>query len=298
MVLGPGWGSGGLGSLRIFEASMVGKSVGLAPVEGLVAQIRNDLKEHQVAEPAEHSVANGGVPRTGAQGCSLHDIADKHRGDQIFAALKSTNRDLCNLLWGLRLVGLLKHLRQLRFDFLLIVEASTENSHGENGVNFDIRSRGAVTVPLGVSSVVHFNLLTEGVRQGADGSLRRRVRTVASNGSEGKSGTSEDEMATRVLHLAARGNRSQPVPKSSMSRVGSSPVDRIHLLPLDWNGYIGEEPRVAEASAAPNNIRTRAIVPTSDLGDDPITLSGVGKVGTDVEEALLHTVQSHTLEKA
>lgn len=210
-----------------------GEPVGLSPVEGLVAKVRNDLEEHQIAEPAQQGVADDGVSGTRSKSGTLHDVADEHGGNQVFAAFQGTDGDLGHLRGRLRLVGLLELLGQLRFELLLSIESGAENAHGEDCVNLNIGRRSRVAVSLSVSSIVHLNLLAESVRQGANGSFGRRVGPVASNRSKGKGGAGEDEMSAWVFHLLTRGDRSQPVAKSGVSHVGSSPVDGVHLLLLD-----------------------------------------------------------------
>ena len=149
------------------------KSVGLAPVEGLMTQVGNDLEEHKVAEPAKERVAHDAVPGTGPKSGALHDVTDKHGGDEILSTLKSIDGNLGNLLGSLRLIGLLEHLGQIWLDLLLVIKSGGEDAHGEDSVDLHIRARGVVAMTLRVSSIVHLDLLAECVRQGANGGLGR-----------------------------------------------------------------------------------------------------------------------------
>lgn len=274
-------GRGGVGGRWLWQP------IGLAPVECLVAEIRNDLEEHHVAQPAEQGVTDQRVSRTRTKSGGLHDIADEHGGDEIFATLQGTDSDLCDFLGLLRLVGFLELLGQLRLDLLLVVKSRAEDAHGEDCVNFDVGSWSINAMPLGVRSIVHLNLLAESVRQGADGSLGRRVRAVAGDRSERQSRASEDQMPPRVLHLLAWGNGDKPAAKGGICHVGGSPVDGVHLLTLDIKRHIDEESGATKASTAPDNVRSRAVVPSSDLGNHTLTFIGISEVGADVEEALL-----------
>lgn len=255
------------------------------------------MQEHKVAQPAEERITDDAVAWTGSESRTLHDVTDEHGGNQVLAALQSGDRNLSNLLGRLRLIRLLEHLRQLRLDLLLVVESRTQNTHRENRVNLDIGSRRGVTVASSEGTVVHFDLLTEGIRQGANSSLGGRIRPVASDGHKSKSGASENEVPTGVSHLTTGIHWGKPVSKGSMGHVGSGPVDSVHLLTLNIDGYIGKEAWMAEPSTTPDDVRSHTIVPGSDFCDNSVTLSGNREISTDVEKTLLERVQCFGLSK-
>lgn len=272
---------------RLIRAWRSRESVGLAPIECLVAKIRNDLEEHQIAQPAEQSVANDGVSGTRAERRGLHNMANKHGRNEVFTTFKGADCDPGNFVRCLRLVGFFKLFGKFGLDFLLVVKARAEDAHWEDGVNLDVGSRSRGTMSLGIDTVVHLNFLAEGVRQRANGSFGRRVRPVAGNRSECQGGAGKNEMSPWVLPLLAWVDGSKPAAQSGMGSVSCGPVDGVHLLALNGKWDIGKEARVAESSAAPDDIRRIASIPGGDFADDTLTLIGICEVGADVEEALL-----------
>lgn len=178
--------------IPLLNSSLLGETVGLSPVECLVAEIGNDLKENQVAQPAEEGITDNVVARAGSECGTLHDISDKHGCNEVLATFQSLDGNLSNLFRSLGLVGLLELLGQLGLDLLLVVKSRAQNAHREDSVDLDIGSWGCVSVSLSVSAIVHLDLLAESVRQGANGSLGRRVGSVASDRNKCKSRTSED----------------------------------------------------------------------------------------------------------
>ena len=65
----------------------LGNPISLTPVEGLASKVRNNLKEHQIAEPAKESIAHNAVAGARSQSGTFHDMANKHSGNQILTAL-------------------------------------------------------------------------------------------------------------------------------------------------------------------------------------------------------------------
>lgn len=180
----------------------------LPPVESLVAKVGDHLKEDKAAKPAKQGVAYKAIARTGSESSALHDVANKHGGDQVLATLQSGDGDPGDLLGSLGLVGLLELLGQLGLDPLLVVEPRGEDAHGEDSVDLDVSSGSLVEMSLGIGSIVHLNLLAESIGQRANGSLGRRVRTITGDGNKCKGRAREDQMSAGVLDLATGCNGS------------------------------------------------------------------------------------------
>lgn len=98
-------------------------------------------------------------------------------------------------------------------------------------------------------------------------------------------------MSPGCFHLCTGKNGFQPVAQGSMSCVGGSPIDCVHLLSVLLDGHIDEESWAGEAGTAPNNVGSSSRIPCCDFRDDSFALGGISEVGADIMEFLLELIR-------